>query len=541
MTTYTQQAFKLDRDYPLTCATFGRYFLPAQAWDEVEKLARKAIEMTDVNAIASDGWYLLAQKEHYQESPDWKRVIDFYNRADNARGGGDRGFLPAKFGAVQAQIMNKDLDGAKFQLEKIIKHFNNLEAKILLGTIYAEDIFQNQASGIKEEKLAQVKKAIGYLEDARLAWKDSSKGMEPDANVLLTLARLYEIEKPQKSLQCLLQVQQMILDDVEEEFDYDDVEDEAVRKQKLMAHLPPQLLNNIGCFHFQGERFTEATDMFQLGLNACMKRSEGDGNTESDQLVTTISYNLARSYEGSNLMDEAKAVYEGLLVRHPDYLEARLRLAYIDLRKNPTSSGPKTMTALYDAEPHDMEVRALYGWYLNKSKRRTINIAEDQEQRHYKHTLKSHDKHDVYSLTAMGNLHLVCAREMPRSTVEDKEKRRRMYERSVEFFHKALQLDVRNAYAAQGYAIALAEDRKEFSAAARIFSSLKDTIKDSGGFINLGHIFGELKQYARAIDYVSLVLPEWSRTEHTISMKLLLSVIVAVTLRYWHALVESGY
>lgn len=462
--------------------------------------------MTDVNAIASDGWYLLAQKEHYQDSPDWKRVIDFYNRADNARGGGDRGFLPAKFGAAQAQIMNKDMDGAKFQLEKIVQHTHNLEAKILLGTIHAQDIFQSQASGIKEDKVADLKKAIAYLDAARMAWKDPSKGIEPDINVLLTLARLYEIEHPDKSLQCLLQVQQMILDDDSEELNYDDIEDEAVRKQKLMARLPPQLLNNIACFHFQMERFTEATETFQLGLNACMNLQEVDGNTESDQLVTTISYNLARSYEGSGLMDEAKAVYEGLLVRHPDYTDARTRLAYIDLRKNPTSDGPKTMASLYDAEPHDMEVRALYGWYLSKAKRRTTNIAEDQEQRHYKHTLQRFDKHDQYSLTGMGNLHLMLAREMRRDTEPDKEKRRKMYERSVEFFYKALQLDPRNAYAAQGIGIALAEDKKDFSGAVQIFSKLKDIIKESCVLINLAHAYGELKQYSRAIENVSLAL-----------------------------------
>ena len=108
----------------------------------VENLARKAIELTDVNAIASDGWYLLARKEHYQPSPNWPKVVDYYSRADNARGGGDKGFLPAKFGAAQAQVRNKDLDGAKFRLEKIIQYSNNLEAKVLLGTVYAQEVFE---------------------------------------------------------------------------------------------------------------------------------------------------------------------------------------------------------------------------------------------------------------------------------------------------------------------------------------------------------------------------------------------------------------
>ena len=54
---------KIDKDFPLSCATFANYFLLTQRYSTVEPLARKAIEQTDVNAIASDGWYLLARKE----------------------------------------------------------------------------------------------------------------------------------------------------------------------------------------------------------------------------------------------------------------------------------------------------------------------------------------------------------------------------------------------------------------------------------------------------------------------------------------------
>jgi RNA polymerase-associated protein CTR9 len=114
-----------------------------------------------------------------------------------------------------------------------------------------------------------------------------------------------------------------------------------------------------------------------------------------------------------------------------------------------------------------------------------------------------YDKHDIYALTGMGNLYLVLAREMRRDTDQDKEKRHKTYEKAVEFYQKALQLDPKNAFAAQGIGIALAEDKRDFSAAVQIFSKVRDTIKESSVLINLGHIYGELKQYARAIDNVS--------------------------------------
>lgn len=503
MTQYTQKAFKLDKELPLTCATFGSYFLLRKAWPTVESLARKAIELTDVNAVASDGWYLLARKEHYQSNPDLSKANEFYGKAELARGGGDKGFLPARFGIAQIQVLLRDVDGAKFRLEKIIQQSKSVEAMMLLGALHAEDVFANHASGSKEDKSTEIKKATALLEAVRLAWKDGQKKLTADSSVLVYLARLYEIDQPEKSLQCLQQVEQMSINDLPNKDPPEDVESEEAYRAKLREQLSPQLLNNIGCFQYQAEKHDLSRDFFQTALNACVRAGEKDENLDTDALVTTISYNLARTYEAAGLLDEARQVYEGLLARHSDYTDARARLAYIQLRQNPSDEGPKAMAALYETDSTNLEVRSLFGWYLSKSKKRTTNIAEDQEQRHYKHTLQHHDKHDRYSLTGMGNLYLTTAREMRRDTDQDKEKRRKTYEKAVEFFDKALQLDPKNAYAAQGIAIALVEDKKDLTAAVQIFSKIRDTVREANVFVNLGHVFAELKQYSRSIECVS--------------------------------------
>lgn len=503
MTVYTQRAFKLDKEFPITCATFGSYFMMRKSWATVDSLARKAIELTDVNAVASDGWYLLARKEHYQDRPDLPKASDYYQKADLARGGGDKGYLPARFGLVQIQILQRDFDGAKFRLEKIIQQSKSTEAMMILGALYAEDVFRSQASGIKEDKSAEFKKAIALLEAVRLAWKDLQKQLTPDTSVLVYLARLYETDQPEKALQCLQQVEQMMIHEMPNKEPPDGVEADEAWKAKLREQLSPQLLNDIGCFQYHGERYDQAREFFQTALSACVKAGEKDEGIDTDALVTTISYNLARTYEAANQLEEAKQVYEGLLARHDDYTDARTRLAYIELRQNPSEEGPQAMTALYETDSSNLEVRSLFGWYLSKSKRRAANIAEDQEQRHYKHTLQHYDKHDRYSLTGMGNLYLTTAREMRRDTDQDKDKRRKTYEKAVEFYDKALQLDPRNAYAAQGIAIALVEDKKDLTAAVQLFSKIRDTIKDPSVYINLGHVFAELKQYSRSIESVS--------------------------------------
>ncbi|KAH7267153.1 uncharacterized protein BKA55DRAFT_533939 [Fusarium redolens] len=506
MTEYTQKSFKLDKDLPLTCSTFAGYFMSRKSWDNAAKLAHKAIQYTDVNAIASDGWYMLARKEHYEG--DTERATDYYRRADEARGGTETGYLPAKFGVAQLSVLKNDLGEAKLRLEKMIQQSKSHEAMILLGTLYAEEVFANQVSDSKEDKSAELKKATTLLEGVRNAWKDPKKTLSPDASVLLNLARLYETDHPEKALQCLQQVEQLELDQVPASERPEDVTDEAEIKATLRKSLPPQLLNNIGCFHSQAEKHELASDLFEAALGACMKIGEKDPEMDTDALVSTISFNLARSYESRGLTDKAVEVYESLLARHDDYTDARARLAYIKLRKNPNKEGPDAVAKLYQENNTDLEVRALYGWYLGRvgSRKRPANLGEDNEFRHFKHTLQNYDKHDRHALVGMGNLYLMQAREMRRESDSEKQKRSATYGKAVEFFDKALSLDPKNAYAAQGVAIALVEDKKDYKSALGIFNKVRETIRDSHLYVNLGHIYAELRQYSKAIEHYEIAL-----------------------------------
>ncbi|CAI7657781.1 unnamed protein product [Penicillium pancosmium] len=503
MTQYTQKAFKLDKEYPMTCASFGSYFLLRKQYPTVETLARKAIEKTDVMPIASDGWYLLGRKAHYEG--DGARATEYYNKSDQARGGGEKGFLPAKFGAVQISVSNKDFDGAKFRLEKIVQQSKNAEAMILLAALHAEDVFASLKAGLKDDKSNETKRAIHLLESVRSMWKDEKQKLTPDESVLVYLARLYETNSPEKCMQCLAQLEELQISGIPESSrpDIDDPED---LKAALRESLPPQLLNNMGCFLYQNEKIALARGMFQSALNACVHSQERQDGSDNDALVTTISYNLGRTYEAADMWDEAKKVYDGLLERHSDYTEASARLTYIALRQSPTEEGPKKMSKLYEVDSSNLEVRSLFGWYLSKSKKRVSNLAEDSEQRHHKHTLQYYDKHDRYALTGMGNVHLLAARDMRRDTEADKEKRRKVYQRAVEFFDKALQLDPKNAYAAQGIAIALVDDKKNYSAAVSFFSKIRDTLKDPSVYLNLGHVYAELRQYSRSIEHYEAAL-----------------------------------
>jgi len=163
VTEYIQKSFMLDSNFPLTCATFAGYFLSRKSFPDVDTLSNKAIQYTDLNIIASDGWYLLGQKEHYTGSLD--RASDCYRRADDARGGANNGYIVAKFGAAQLLVLQNDIGEAKLRLEKMVQYSRNYEANTLLGTLFAEEAFGNQYAAPKGDKSAQ--RAIRLLESAR--------------------------------------------------------------------------------------------------------------------------------------------------------------------------------------------------------------------------------------------------------------------------------------------------------------------------------------------------------------------------------------
>ncbi|KAF2666103.1 TPR-like protein [Microthyrium microscopicum] len=529
MQQYTQKAYKLDQKLPLACATFGSYFLTRQTLHTVEKLARAAIEYTDVNAIASDGWYLLARKEHQQGN--LKKAKEYYTKADQARAGNDKekGYLPARFGVAQIDVIEEKLSQVKYDLDKMAQTNKSVEVLTLLGTLYAEQVFSEKLTASNKDDIAQWrKKAITLLESVRNQWKDkkdSKSQSSADASVLINLARLYELDHPEKSLQALKQVEQIEIDAIPEEEYPEGLEGDA-QTLALQEMIPPPLLNNEGCFHFQAEKYQEARHYFQTALTACVKvgtKDDDDEPVDTDAFVTTISYNLGRTYEAEGNLEKAQEVYEGLLSRHPNYVDAQVRLAFISYQLDP-EAGAKEMQALFESEGDNLNVRVIYGWFLNRTKKRTADFAADAEQRLNKHTLLNFDRTDPYLLTSMGNICLSIAREMRGE--KEKDRRGKTYDKAFEFFDFALKADPYNAYAAQGLAIVVIEHRRDLTGALQILGNVRETMRDATVYMNLGHVFHELRQFTRAIESYEAALAKKERVSE-------ITILTALG-RVWH-------
>ncbi|KAA8900881.1 hypothetical protein FN846DRAFT_781426 [Sphaerosporella brunnea] len=489
---HTQKAYKLDKNFPMACATFASHFFSKKGYQQCESLAKKAIEYSDVPGITSDGWYILGRKAHAEG--ELSTALSCYRKSDQTREGG---WLPAKIGVGQVQVLMKDIPSAKLTFEAIVQENPKCqEAKTILGTLYAHEVLsavpRSGFAGSKDDITELHKKAIFLLEGVRNIWRNDKRTDPANEAVLLTLARLYEHDQPEKSLLCLQAVHQIYME---------------VKETDEDVLVPIQLLNNIATLYWHQEKYSKARELYQEALEAIPLHKEKDEHLDSDALATTLTYNLGRCEEAAGNFEQATKHYNQLLQFHDDYVDANMRLTYMALR-NTSPEGPKMISKLMQTDGNNLEVRALNGWYLSKQKRKPlVNIAEDAEQRHYKHSLQHYDKHDRFSLTAMGNLYLHTAREMPRATESDKEKKRKTYEKAVEFFDKVLQLDPKNAYAAQGIAIAMIEDKKELRGAVGILTKVRETLANDGhAVVNLGHCLAGLEQWGRAIEMYETAL-----------------------------------
>lgn len=136
-------------------------------------------------------------------------------------------------------------------------------------------------------------------------------------------------------------------------------------------------------------------------------------------------------------------------------------------------------------------------------------------------TLK-HDRADVYTFCALGWIHFTLGREA-KSSAEVAE-RTKQYLRSAEAYERALVLDGNCAMAAQGLAIALAEDTLAMKAAAPppgsaeelklrmrlagqalgVFGRINDSVPDGSVNVNMGHCYFTRGEEEKAIQAVSL-------------------------------------
>ncbi|KAF8893448.1 RNA polymerase II-associated protein [Infundibulicybe gibba] len=286
---------------------------------------------------------------------------------------------------------------------------------------------------------------------------------------------------------------------------------EALRISEATGQANPRVYNNLGALQQLEGNLQDARSFYEKSLIG----ASGLGPESGESISTSILYNLARVYEEQGEEVMAKDAYEKLVSRHPEYVDAKIRQAQMLANLNRPNEAHELLKQCLASQNSNLNVRAFYTYFLIQTN--LPKLAKDFVFA----TLKEHDKHDVYALCAAGWIQYYQSRESRDTSTKGIEERKRGFQRTAEFYEKALQLDPLCSFAAQGLAIITAEDAlgtlsggppptsgadeahrrlKNARDALDVFAKVRESMNDGSVYLNMGHCHYYRDEFDRAIE-----------------------------------------
>ncbi|KAG1753343.1 hypothetical protein EDB19DRAFT_1892715 [Suillus lakei] len=276
---------------------------------------------------------------------------------------------------------------------------------------------------------------------------------------------------------------------------------ETLRLSEANKQIDPRLLKNMGALQHMEGNLAEIRALYEYSLT----KAADLGPDVGEGISTSMLYNLARVCEYGGDIVMAKEAYDKLLAGHPEYVDGEFRVNSTCLSLSDFPSAKRAMKQTMASQNSNLNVRANFP---KPAKDFVFATLEDQ------------DKHDVYSLSAAGWIQYHQSRESRDPSPKGLEERRRSFQRSAEFYDKALLLDPLCAFAAQGLAIVIAEDalwtfgggpatsgggdpQKRMRNARDtldIFAKIRESLNDGSAYLNMGHCYHAQDEFDRAIE-----------------------------------------
>lgn len=464
---FAKASYKEDPSNQVIHIIFSSYFFSTGDYEKVKNISQRIID--DPNSpsfIQSEALFwtarcLLVDNDVLQAQKTFSQAIKLNENNTLAR-----------IGYSQCLVIRGEINDAIRTFEAV----QNSNPKIIevfyaLGMLYS-----------KNKKFES--KSISFLEKYVKISKENNDHISISA--LLTLSRLYQEIDLSKSLHYLEMVR-----------------DEEIANGKSSEELSEVLLNNIGVFSLLESKVTEAENSFENAL----KIAKDKYKTDKNPIEITLKYNIARAKETNKdpkSVSQAMKIYEDIINECPKYTSARIRWLIISCLSDNKNINEEVNKLLED-ETSDLQVRSFYGWYIKRfGKRNGLKGSKDMETDHHKETLTKYTSHDCYALVSLANVYLSLAREL-----KDISKKDQYYGRAAQLYHKVLDIDSKNVYAAQGIAIILAE-KKQTGLALEFFRKVRDSLNDITVYLNLGHCLVEAKQFAKAIESYQLALTRFT-------------------------------
>ncbi|KAL8290248.1 hypothetical protein RQP46_003187 [Phenoliferia psychrophenolica] len=509
-------AFKKDNSSSAAAGLLATHFLHLGNHSNALKLAERAVQFADTRSLISEGHFGIARVLHAQKSD---KAPEQYIQARDAA---PEQVLP-NLAVAQAMIGVLDFPAATNIYETILrKQPRCIEALVSLAAIHTHLAFTYHSivdSNAERKKARELYDQVLRLfaagskdptdADRAVAQSARTREIAQDSALFVEIAKLWSDEPSlDRSLQAYRKSAQIRRDDV-------DANDEE-------GSVPAPVLNNVGVLEYHKGDFVGAQARFEAALSEVgheLKAANGVLSDPIDAVLTAVTYNLGVVYEAVGETDKAKDAFGKILTRHPEYIEAKARLALIAMAEKEFDPAHNLIKEALSSQPTNPEVRALYTYFLAKTDT-SAKFARDFTLETLKLT-KAPLRSDVYALCASGMLHYNSARESKDPSKEAVKERASKFHRSAEFYDKALKLDPHCAFAAQGLAISVAESTigtgvdvtpsqpamlepaqraKNSRDALTILLKVKESILDGSVYVNIGHCHFMRDEWERAIE-----------------------------------------
>lgn len=447
---YLSRAFKTEPTNAMALTLLADHFFYANENEKVIKLATRATENTENEAILSQAHYQLGRAYHKQK--DYINAFEYYYKSTTF--GGSQSFL-AYYGLGQMYIHREDYDSAIQAFETVLTtHPDNFETLKILASLYA------RSSSQSKKELAR-----NYL-------KKVTDNRPEDVESWVELASLCEQTDTQTALNAYRKSIELY-------------------KSKDKP-VPAELHNNLAALLYSLDLLDESEENYNIALKRCEEEMPNN-RPHYESIIYTIRYNIGRLMEAKHELIKAEEIYKKILYDHPTYIDCFLRLGCMERDKGLLFDASDRFKETFRTAPDNVEAWALLG-NLHFSK---LELTPCQKK--FEVILKKfHDPPDGYSLISIGNVWLQ-SQYMHSIPVRDKEKLNLQRSRALVFYKYALKHDPRNIYAANGIGCVFAV-KSMHNEARDIFSQVREATADFPDvWVNIAHIYVEQKQYAAAV------------------------------------------
>ncbi|KAH7343980.1 hypothetical protein B0J17DRAFT_644869 [Rhizoctonia solani] len=415
------------------------------------KAAERTIQHADTLSVAVNGRLRAARVSHTEGNYDVALV--------HYRAAAEEPSHPilADIGLAQMHVHADELSAAIHVLDKLVQRNVGIETSAFLASLRAlprRDLSAADAATEQAKAREIFDKVLRMVENGA---GSGTGGVASDRDMYIEIARLWQKDNVDKAMKALIQA------------------------AKLAGSPDARLINNVAVMrHMEGDL---------TAAKAGYEEAAMIGGGDSGDVVTTVLYNLGRLHEDLGDATMAGEVFDKLLARHPEYVDATLRKAQLYLSTGRTSDAAALVKQASHTHSKDLNVRAFASYFALSSEPVPVQDAP------------------------WINYHM--ARENRSMPEPDRRKR---YKNAIDLYKQALTNDPTCAVAAQGLAIMIAEDvmgsavisgqpqeearqrEANLRDALGIFTRVRESIVDGSVYCNMGHCYFLREEYDRALE-----------------------------------------